>query len=73
MTSDQGSPRIGAGRVSSYRLDSWKGPKEFTLMVSMDLTFIDDPMAWDRGINDRFVTAYRVGDHRYLLEFATSP
>lgn len=73
MTSGQGSPRIGAGVVRSYRLDSWKGPKEFTLFVSMDLTFTGDPLAWNRGINDRFVTAHRAGDHRYLLEFATSP
>lgn len=72
-TSDQGAPRIGAGMVRSYRLDSWKGPKEFTLYVSMDLTFTNDPMAWNRGINDRFVTAHRVRDHGYLLEFATSP
>jgi hypothetical protein len=73
MTSDQGSPRIRAGTVRSYRLDSWKGPEEFTLYVSMDLTFTNDPLAWSRGINDRFVTAHRSGDHRCLLAFATSP
>lgn len=73
MMSDQGSPRILVGTVRSYRLDSWKGPKEFTLYVSMNLTFSNDPMGWNRGINDRFVTAHSIGDHRYLLEFATSP
>jgi hypothetical protein len=73
MTSDQGSPRISAGTVRSYRLDSWKGPTEFTLLVTMNLTFTNDPLGWKRGINDRFVTAHRAGDHGYLLEFATSP
>lgn len=73
ITSDQGSPRISAGTVRSYRLDSWRGSTEFTLSVSMDLAFSNGPMAWDRGVNDRFVTAHRVGDHRYLLELATSP
>jgi hypothetical protein len=72
-TSDQGAPRISAGTVRSYRLDSWKGPKEFTLYVSIDLTFTNDPLAWDRGINDRFVTAHRADDGGYLLELATSP
>lgn len=72
--SDQGSPRISAGTVSSYRVYSWKGPEEFTLLVSMDLAFTNDPGAWDRGTNERFVTAHRVGDHgTYLLELATSP
>ena len=74
MTSDEGSPRISAGAVTSHRLDGWKGPKEFTLVVSMNLTFINNPQAWNRGMNDRFVTAHRVGQHHgYLLEFATSP
>jgi hypothetical protein len=74
MASDQGSPRIGAGTVRSYRLYQWKGPQEFTLLVSMDLTFTSNPLAWNRGINDRFVTAHRAGGHRgYLLAFATSP
>ena len=73
VPSDQGAPRISAGTVESYRLDSWKGPRQFTLFVSMNLTFATDPMAWNRGNNGRFVTVYPVGDHKYLLEFATSP
>jgi hypothetical protein len=74
MTSDEGSPRISAGTVTSYRLYRWKGPREFTLSVSMNLQFTNNPMAWNRGMNDLFVTAHRVGHHHgYLLEFATSP
>jgi hypothetical protein len=31
-------------------------------------------MAWNRGVNERFVTAHRRGsDHGYRLEFASSP
>jgi hypothetical protein len=52
----------------------WKGRGHFTLLVSLDLTFKGNPVAWNRGSNDRFVTAHEVGAHRrYLLEFATSP
>lgn len=74
ISSDHSAPRISAGTIRSYRLYSWKGPKEFTLLVSMNLTFTTDPLAWNRGINDRFVTARRTGQpDGYLLEFATSP
>lgn len=74
MTRDEGSPRISAATVTKYRLYGWKGPSEFTLLVSMNLTFTNDPMGWSLGKNDRFVTVHRVGHlHRYLLEFATSP
>jgi hypothetical protein len=74
MTSDEGSPRISAGTVTTYRLYGWKGPREFTLLVSLNLTFTNDPMGWNRGKNERFVTAHRVGNlRRYFLEFATSP
>ena len=74
MTSDEGSPRISAGTVTSYRLYRWKGPREFTLFVSMNLKFTNNPMAWNRGRNDLLMTAHRVGHHHgYLLEFATSP
>jgi hypothetical protein len=72
--SDQGSPHLEAGAVTSYRLDSWAGPGRFTLLVSMELRFIGDAQGWNRGINDRFVTAHRLGNHRgYRLELATSP
>lgn len=73
ISDDAGAPRISAGAIRSYRLSSWKGPGEFTLLVSMDLTFTNDPMAWNRGINSRFVTARRTQPDGYLLEFATSP
>ncbi|CAN5349408.1 hypothetical protein BH09ACT12_BH09ACT12_27210 [soil metagenome] len=73
-TSDRGAPRLAEGKVTSYRLHGWEGPREFTLLVSMSLTFASNPLAWNRGVNERFVTAHRVG-HRdgYELEFATSP
>lgn len=74
IASDQGSPRISAGTVTSYRLFRWNGAREFTLLVSMSLEFTNNPVAWHRGVNERFVTAHRAGQHdRYLLEFATSP
>ena len=72
--SDQGLPRISSGTVTSYRLYQWKGPTEFTLLVSMNLRFTNNPLAWNPGRNDRFVTVHRAGDRsRYRLEFATSP
>lgn len=70
--SDEGAPRISKGVVTSCRLYGWKGPAEFTLYATLSLTFVNNPMAWNRGTNGRFVTAHRVG-HGYLLEFATSP
>jgi hypothetical protein len=73
-TSDEGAPRISKGVVTSYRLYGWKGPAEFTLYATLSLTFVNNPMAWNRGTNGRFVTAHRVGHRQgYLLEFATSP
>jgi hypothetical protein len=74
MRNDQGAPRISGGTVTSYRLYGWNGPRDFTLLVSMNLRFINNPMAWNRGVNERFVTAHRRGrDHGYRLEFASSP
>jgi hypothetical protein len=73
-TSDQGVPRISSGTVTLSRLYRWRGPNEFTLLVSMNLRFKNNPLAWNPGRNDRFVTVHRAG-HRgpYRLEFATSP
>lgn len=74
VTTDQGAPRIRSGRVTSYRLYRWKGANEFTLLVSMNLRFTNNPLAWSSGSNDRFVTCYRAkGAVRYQLEFATGP
>jgi hypothetical protein len=73
-TSDQGAPRISTGTVTSYRLYRWRGPNDFTLLVSMNLRFTNDPIAWSQGRNDRFVTVHRAeGPVRYRLEFATGP
>ena len=73
-TSDQGAPRISTGTVTSSRLYRWRGPNEFTLLVSMNLTFTNNPLAWNPGRNDRFVTVHRANDRGpYRLEFATSP
>lgn len=74
FSKDYGAPRISAGTVRSYRLDSWNGPTTFTLLVSMNLTFTTDPLTWNRGSNDRFVTARKAGPHQgYLLEIASGP
>ena len=72
-TSDQGAPRLASGIIRSYRLDRWQGPRAFTLLVSLDLRFTGSPLAWNRGLNDRFVTVHRTGHSGYLLRFATSP
>jgi hypothetical protein len=73
-TSDQGVPRISSGTVTSYRLYRWKGPTEFTLLVSMNLRFTHNPLAWNPGSNDRFVTVHRARDRRrYRMEFASGP
>lgn len=74
VTSDQGAPRISAGSIRSYRLYSWNSLTDFTLLVSMNLKFTTDPLAWNRGINTRFVTVRSTAQHNgYLLEFATGP
>ncbi len=73
-TSHQGTPHISSGTVTSYRLYERQGSNQLTLLVSMNLTFTDDPLAWNRGSNDRFVTARRSGRHgRYRLELASGP
>jgi hypothetical protein len=72
-TSDQGAPRLASGTIRSYRLYRWQGPRAFTLLVSLDLRFTGSPLAWNRGLNDRFVTVHRTGHSGYLLELATGP
>lgn len=73
-TSDRGSPHLASGTVRSFRLYRWRGPRQFTLLVSLDLRFTGNPLAWNRGLNDRFVTVRRSRPPgRYFLEFATGP
>ena len=62
-----------AGRVASYAIAS-RDPAtgEPTLLVTLDLTFRGDPVAWTPGLNDRFVTVHRVGDD-VRLELASGP
>lgn len=70
---DQGTPRLASGTVTAAEMFRWHGPDRFVVLASVDLAFRGDPVAWNRGDNDRFVTVHRVGQRRYLLEFATSP
>lgn len=69
----QGAPRLASGTVTAAEMFRWHGLDRFVVLASMDLAFRGDPVAWNRGDNDRFVTVHRVGQRRYLLEFATSP
>lgn len=71
---DSGVPRLAAGSIVSARVSRWRGPDDFTLYVTLDLTFEGDSAAWNRGLNDRFVTVHSTdGRPPLLLEFATSP
>lgn len=73
LARDDGAPRIRAGAITSYRLDSWRGPGDFTLLVTMDLSFTKNRLSWNPGINTRFVTARTARHGGYLLKFATGP
>ena len=72
-TAGNSGPRISSGTVTSYRLYRWRG-RSITLFVTMSLRFSGDPMGWNRGSNERFVTARPIGPHhRYVLYLATGP
>jgi hypothetical protein len=67
-------PRVSSAELTSFEVFRVDGPSSVVLSVSLDLDFVDSPLAWNQGLNDRFVTATRTGDHgRYRLEFATGP
>lgn len=65
-------PQLSAGKVLDASVSSWDSPDHFTLEVSLDLHFTGDPMAWNQGANDRFVTVTRDAKG-FRLSFATSP
>lgn len=67
---DAGMPRLESGRVTAFEL---RRAKPLMIEVSMVLRFDGDTLAWDRGPNERFVTAVPDQTGGYLLEFATSP
>ena len=74
VTSDQGLPRLLSGSLESFEVSRWRGPDAFTLQVTLDLRFDGSPYAWQRGLNERFVTPHRQGEAGpYLLELASSP
>lgn len=68
-----GAPRVSSARLTSFEAYRVDGPTQIVLLVSLDLDFSTNPVAWNQGDNDRFVIATRTGDGRYLLEFATGP
>jgi hypothetical protein len=71
---DRGATLLASGTVESHRLYRWSRGSRFTLLVTMDLHFASNPMAWNRGLNTRFVTVHlRHHPRRYLLELATGP
>ena len=69
---DVGLPRLSDGKVVHTGVSSWDSPDRFTLEVSLDLHFDGDPLGWNQGGNDRFVTVTRDGAG-FRLSFATSP
>lgn len=70
----QDLPVLTSGRVGHVERQSWSSPRQFTLLVRMDLHFGSDPLAWNEGHNTRFVTFTRSDSASpYLLSFATSP
>jgi hypothetical protein len=71
--SDVGLPRLSSGRVLHADVFSWASPDRFTLEVSLDLHFRGDPMAWNDGRNDRFVTFTGVDGALRIADIATSP
>jgi hypothetical protein len=72
VTSSAGVPRLSSGTVVDASVSSWNSPDDFTLEVTLDLHFDGDPLAWNQGLNDRFVTLTRTGGS-LRLSFATSP
>ena len=67
-----GLPRLSSGKVLHADLSSWESADHFTLEVALDLHIVGDPLAWNDGENDRFVTVTRDGGG-FRLAFATSP
>jgi len=64
-----------SARLLAYRLDSWRSPSDFTVLVTIDLHFATrDTMAWNEGSNTRFVRFTSTpGSNGYRLTWATSP
>jgi hypothetical protein len=72
--SDKGFPRLDSASLIAHELVRWRGASRLTVMVTMRMQFAGDPVAWDEGVNTRFVTADRTGrPGRYRLYLATSP
>lgn len=47
---------LRSGKVISYRPYKWKSGATFAALVKLNLNFSGSSGAWNRGINDRFVT-----------------
>jgi hypothetical protein len=74
VESELGLPRIVAGSVDRCVLFSAESPDRFILEADLTLHLRGDPLAWNEGVNTRFVTATRSSAVvPFRLELATSP
>ena len=56
----------------SYRPYKWKTGEPFAALVKLSLNFVGSSGAWNRGINDRFVTfTWSSSKGRYLMDIYT--
>lgn len=71
-----GSDPVGPlrrGRVVSHQLRSWQGPREFELLVTIDLEFDGSPGMWQQGLNDVFVTVRPGKPGPFRLDLNSGP
>lgn len=73
VTNDADAPRLKTGRVTDVSL-AQATPEGQMFYVTLELSFEGEPIAWNEGTNERFVTfAWRGGDIPYAMTFATGP
>lgn len=68
-----GRPAALRARLLGYQVDSWRSRHDFTLLVSLRLHFRPhEQLAWNQGVNARFVTFTRQpGSRTFRLEWAS--
>ena len=68
-----GRPAALRARLLGYQVDSWRSRHDFTLLVSVRLRFRrHEQLAWNQGVNARFVTFTRqAGTRTFRLEWAS--
>ena len=63
---------LRSGKVISYRPYQWKSGATFAALVKLNLNFSGSSGAWNRGINDRYVTfTWSAIRGQYLMDFYT--